>query len=159
MYAADYAVPTPAYMTTAIGDMEAAYTDASQRAVSGPTYVNRFQGMLTGKTFGRGVYSWDRDVSFSGDIYITGRPSDVVIFKTTGNVVAGPGASVILAGGIKPENIVWQMAGFLEANTGAHLEGIFLVKTKAVFKTGSGLNGRVLAQTAVTLDQSSIIAP
>ena len=30
IYAADYSVPTPAKMTTAIGDMQTAYTDASR---------------------------------------------------------------------------------------------------------------------------------
>jgi hypothetical protein len=56
-------------------------------------------------------------------------------------------------------NVVWQMAGFLEAGTTAHLEGTFLVKTKAVFKTGATINGRVLAQTAVTLDQATVTRP
>ena len=46
-----------------------------------------------------------------------------------------------------PANIVWVMAGYLDAGTTSHLEGVFLVKTKAVFKTGSSLNGRILAQT------------
>src|SRR5450759_2208721 len=32
VYAADYAVPTPATMTTAVGDRETAYTDAAGRA-------------------------------------------------------------------------------------------------------------------------------
>jgi hypothetical protein len=51
------------------------------------------------------------------------------------------------------------VAGFLDAGTTSHLEGIFLVKTKAVFKTGSSLNGRILAQTACTLDTATIVQP
>jgi hypothetical protein len=39
------------------------------------------------------------------------------------------------------------------------LEGVLLVQTKAVFKTGSSLNGRVLAQSAVTLDTTTIVEP
>ena len=46
-----------------------------------------------------------------------------------------------------PANIVWVMAGYLDIGTTAHFEGICLVKTKAVFKTGSSLNGRILTQT------------
>ena len=46
-----------------------------------------------------------------------------------------------------PANIVWVMAGYLDAGTTSHFEGVFLVKTKAVFKTASSLNGRILAQT------------
>ena len=66
---------------------------------------------------------------------------------------------VLLAGtdsGPVAANIVWVMAGHLEAGPTSHLEGVFLVKTKADFKTGSSLNGRVLAQTACTLDQATI---
>jgi hypothetical protein len=51
------------------------------------------------------------------------------------------------------------VAGFVDAGTTSHLEGIFLVKTKAVFKTGSSLNGRILAQTACTLDTATIREP
>jgi hypothetical protein len=39
------------------------------------------------------------------------------------------------------------------------MEGVLLVKNHAVFMTGSSLNGRVLAQTAVTLDSSTITQP
>jgi hypothetical protein len=154
-FAADYAVPTPSRMTTAVGDMETAYTDAGSRA---PTVVQT-NGIITGKTFTTGVHKWDRDVNFVSEIYLAGSPTDKFIFQTTGNVVAGSGARVVLNGGVRASNVVWQMAGFLEAGTGAHLEGIFLVKTKAVLMTGASINGRILAQTAVTLDQVVVTQP
>jgi len=53
-------------------------------------------------------------------------------------------------------NMVWQVAGYVDAATTSHLEGIFLVKTKVVFKSGSSLNGRILAQTASNLDSATI---
>lgn len=159
VYAADYGVPTPAKMTTAISDMETAYTDAASRHLSRKSNLNRHQGLLTGKVFKQGVYAWDRDISFTSDIYLDGDDSDIFIFQTTGNVIASSGAKVMLKGGVKPCNVVWQVGGFLEVDTGAHLEGIFLVKTKAVFKTGSSINGRVLVQTAVTLDQVTATEP
>ena len=46
-----------------------------------------------------------------------------------------------------PANIVWVMAGYLDVGTHAHFEGICLVKTRAIFQTGSSLNGRILTQT------------
>ena len=49
-------------------------------------------------------------------------------------------------------------AGYIDAGTTSHLEGVLLVKTKAVFKTGSSLNGRILSQTACTLDKATITA-
>jgi hypothetical protein len=51
-YAANYAVPTPAKMTTAIGDMGTAFTDAAGRA---PDSIEVGAGNITGKTLTRGV--------------------------------------------------------------------------------------------------------
>eukprot|EP00964_Phaeocystis_antarctica_P134707 scaffold98977_cov45-Phaeocystis_antarctica.AAC.1 len=48
VYAADYTPPTPAKMTTAISDMEAAYTDAAGRA--SPDMLDLAAGGLDGKT-------------------------------------------------------------------------------------------------------------
>jgi hypothetical protein len=159
VYAADYATPSPTDMTTAVADMQNAYTSASMRPDSGPFFVNTFQGILAEKVLPSGVYTWDRDISICGNIYLEGTETDVIILKTTGNVVACPGASVFLSGGIRTHNVIWQIAGFLELGTDAHMEGIFLVKTKAVLQTRAGINGRILAQTAVTLDQATVTAP
>ena len=164
-YASDYTSPTPSTMTTAISDMETAYTDAAGRPISDGANINIKAGLITGTTFTAGVYNWGSDVSFSSDIYLEGTATDLFIFQSTGNVIVGSGARVTLKGdgtdcGIpKASNIVWQVAGYLDAGTTSHLEGIFLVKTKAVFKTGSSLNGRILAQTAATLDSATITQP
>jgi hypothetical protein len=158
VFAADYAVPTPSRMTTAVLDMETAYTAASSRS-SLASSLNLYDGLISGKTFYKGVYTWDRDVTFASDIYLTGTSSDIFIFQTTGNMVAGSGAKIVLGGGLKSANIIWQIAGYLEANTGSHLEGIYLVLNAAVFKTGSSINGRILSQKAVTLDQVTVTRP
>lgn len=41
----------------------------------------------------------------------------------------------------------------------AKLEGVVLSKTSIVLNAGAGLTGRALAQTAVTLDSTSVTAP
>jgi len=161
-FAADYTSPTPAMLTTAISDGETAYTDAASRATTDAAKLNIGAGIVTGQTFTAGVYEWGSDVSFTGTgngITIHGSASDIFIFKTSGNVIASNGAHVFLTGGAVASNIFWQVAGFVDAGTTSHLEGIFLVKTHAAFKTGSSLNGRIFAQTAVTLDGATITAP
>jgi len=164
-YAASYVSPTPSKMTTAISDMETAYNDAAGRTTPDAKKVNLNAGLISGTTFTAGVYKWGTDVMFSSDIYLSGDANSIFILQTSGNVVAGSGAKVILqadsSGGSTPlaSNIVWQVAGFLDAGTTSHLEGVFLVKTKAVFKTGSSLNGRVLTQTACSLDKTVITQP
>ena len=51
IFAANYAVPTPAHMTTAILNMEAAYTDAAGRALSSAANLNINSGLISGVTF------------------------------------------------------------------------------------------------------------
>jgi hypothetical protein len=165
-YAANYAAPTPAIMTTAISDMETAYTDAVGRTVTDTTNnLNVKAGLISGTTFTEGVYQWGSDINFSDDIYIKGNKDSRYIFQSSGNVISGSGAKVLFVadkpGGSLPKaaNIIWAIAGYLDAGTTSHLEGVFLVKTAAVFKTGSSLNGRILAQTACTLDQATVTQP
>ena len=164
-YASDYTSPTPAMMTSAILDMQRAYRDAKSRPLYDGANIDIKGGLISGTTFTAGVYNWGSDINFANDIYLTGNSSSTFIFQTTGNVVAGSGAKVILVadepGGSVPDpaNIVWQVAGFVDAGTTSHLEGVLLVKTRAVFKSGSSLNGRILVQAAVTLDQATITQP
>jgi len=166
-YAADYVSPTPSKMTTAISDMETAYTDVAGRSVVDAAKQDVGAGLISGETFTAGVYNWGSDVMFSSDIYIKGCSDDIFIFQATGNVVAGSGTQVTLVPGgsrhgcdkPKASNIFWQVAGSVDAGTTSHLEGVFLAKTKAVFKTKSSLNGRILTQTACTLDQTTVVQP
>ena len=164
-YASDYTSPTPSMMTTAISNMETAYNDAVVRPLSDGANIDIKAGLISGTTFTEGVYNWGSDINFASDIYLSGSSSSLFIFQTTGNVVVGSGAKVTLlddgTGNGKPKasNIVWQVAGFVDAGTTSHLEGVFLVKTHAAFKTGSSLNGRILAQTACTLDKATITEP
>lgn len=164
-FAASYGSMTPAMLTTAVLDMEAAYTDASSRPFSGRANLNANAGLIGGMTLTPVVYQWGSDVKFDTDITIMGNKDSTYIFQSTGNVVAGAGVNVILKddgrgnGSPNPANIVWVVAGYLDVGTTAHLEGVLLVKTKAIFKTGSSLNGRILAQTSCTLDQATIVSP
>ncbi|KAJ1617306.1 hypothetical protein T492DRAFT_917760 [Pavlovales sp. CCMP2436] len=157
IFAADYMDPTPTTMTTAISDMQTAYTDAAGRA-SSDANKNLFDGLIGGKTLAPGVYAWTTDVNIAADVTIEGSATDIFIFQTTGNVIVASGKQMILAGGALAQNIVWQVAGEVDAGTTSTLQGIFLVKTRAVFKTGATLIGRVLAQTAVTLDSTTVKA-
>jgi len=170
-YASDYISPTPGEMTTAISDMETAYRNAAGRPVSVTTKKQDFQdlkgGLVSGETLKPGVYNWGTDINFDNrGIFIEGTSTDVFIFQTTGSVVAAAGAQVNLISADrgsddKPlaKNIFWQVAGKVTAGTTSHLEGVFLVSTNAALETGSSVNGRILAQTACTLDASTIKKP
>ena len=66
---------------------------------------------------------------------------------------------LILSGGARPENIFWQVAGQTSLGTTSDFKGIILCKTQIVMQTGAVMQGRVPAQTAVTLDANAVTQP
>jgi predicted acyltransferase (DUF342 family) len=66
---------------------------------------------------------------------------------------------VSLAGEALPKNIFWQVAEDVSLDTTAHMEGIVLCQTAIHLATGATANGRLLAQTAVTIDGSTVVEP
>ncbi|MFH1976725.1 MAG: ice-binding family protein, partial [Pseudomonadota bacterium] len=157
LYAADYAVPTPAKMTTAVSDMETAYTDAAGRPT--PDFIELGAGEIGGLTLVPGLYKWGTSVSILNDVTLDGGPNDVWIFQIAGDITMAAAKSVILSGGALPKNIFWQTFGFVALGTTAHFEGVILSYTEITVNTGASVNGRLLSQTAVTLDQNAVTQP
>jgi hypothetical protein len=140
-----------------VGAMKTAYTDAAGRPTGGLEKTNVLDGLIAVvTTLEAGVYTWSTGVDVTADITFTGSSTDVFILQTSGNVLFADGIKVILAGGVKAENIFWQVAGLVDVGPTAHMEGVILAKTSVTFKTGSSLNGRILAQTAVILQKATI---
>jgi hypothetical protein len=160
-YGPDYTSPTPSELTTAVGDMQTAYTDAAGRPNADLARINLGGGAIGGKTLTPGVYTFGVDITIgtATKVYFSGSATDVFILQTTGSVVQAANTKVILSGGALAKNIFWQVAGEVIVGAGAHLEGVLLVKTAAKFLTGASLNGRVLAQTACTLQMATITKP
>ena len=150
VYAADYSAPTPAKMTTAVGDMETAYTNAAGRTP--PDYTELYSGDVTGQTLTRGLYKWSTGLLISaGGVTISGSATDVWIFQIAQDLTVANGAIVTLSGGAQACNIFWQVTGQTTIGTTAAMKGTILCKTLIAMNTGAKLDGRALAQTAVTL--------
>ncbi len=156
VYAADYAVPTPANLTTSVLNMQTAYNDAASRA---PGFTELGAGDIGGKNLSPGVYKWSSNVLVPTNVTLTGDSRDIWIFEIAGNLTLSSSVRVILKGGALPKNIFWQVAGIAGFGTTSHMEGIVLSKTAIVVKTGASVNGRLLAQTAVTLDANAVNKP
>jgi hypothetical protein len=156
IYAADYAPPTPNMLTVAVLDMQAAYVDAAGRKDPDHTELGS-AGSIEGLTLEPGLYKWSTDVGFTSSLTFDGSKTDIWILQIDGDVKVGSGAEVILRNGALPENIFWQIAGSTEIGTYSHVEGIFMCNTKIMFKTGSSMNGAALAQTAVTMEATTIV--
>lgn len=156
IYAADYTPPTPTKMTTAVSDMETAYTDAAGRTL--PDYTELYTGDISGQTLTHGLYKWGTGVQVSNvGVTISGTATDTWIFQIAQDLSVADGAIVTLSGGALASNIFWQVAGQVTLGTTAAMNGIILCQTVIAMNTGATLNGKALAQTAVTLDANTVI--
>ena len=144
-------------LTSAIGDMETAYNDAAGRV--NPDVVNLGAGEIGGLTLTPGLYKWGTGVNISNDVTLAGGPNDVWILQIAGNLNEASAKNVTLTGGAQAKNVYWQTAGAVAIGTQAHFEGVILSKTMIAMKTGASINGRLLAQTAVTLQMNSVVQP
>ncbi|HUC31681.1 MAG TPA: ice-binding family protein, partial [Candidatus Paceibacterota bacterium] len=171
VYASNYAPPTPAYMTGAISDMDAAYVDAAGRAT--PTASNVDAGILGGETFTPGLYNWTNNVTIaaggtpSTTITLAGGPNDVWIFQIAGNLTVadggnlGNGAQIVLTGGAQAQNVFWQVGGPTGATLGAYstFNGTILSAKQIIMNAGAVLNGNALAQSQITMIANTVALP
>ncbi len=153
IYAPGYANPTPSNLTTAVLDMQTAYTDAAGRA-SDVTELGA--GNIGGLTLAPGVYKWGTGVTIPTDVTLSGGANDIWIFIIAQNLNISSATKVILSGGAQANNIFWVVAGQTTIGTTAVFNGNILDQTTIVLNTGAQLNGRALAQAAVTLDANAV---
>jgi hypothetical protein len=121
-------------LTSAVSDMQTAYTDA-------------------------GLYKWTSAVVIPTDITISGGPNDIWIFQVAGTIIMSSAVNVTLTGGAQAKNIFWQAAGAVTFGTTSHFEGNILGQTGINLQTGASINGRMFAQTAVTLQMNTVTQP
>jgi hypothetical protein len=163
-FAADYAVPTPANMGAAVYDMMAAYTAGNNRLATFPDNISRSGaagGTIGGETLYPGVYKFTVVITIDTDITLDAQddPDAEFTITTTGELYVAAGKKVLLAGGAKAENIYWHVAGYVHLLANSHVEGNILTYTKIDMITGSTVNGRLLAQTAVNMDSNTVTIP
>ena len=157
MYAADMAPPTPAKMTTAISDMETAFTDAAGRTL--PAFTELGAGDVSGLTLVPGLYKWGTGLLITTGVTLSGSATDVWIFQIAQDLTVSSGAMITLSGGALAKNVFWQVSGQTTLETTADFKGIVLCQTAIVMRTGAMFNGRALAQTAITLDANAVTKP
>ncbi len=163
IYTVDAAGPLPcrvtdaSKLTTAVLNMESAYNNAAGR--TNPNYVNLGAGNIGGMTLAPGLYKWTTGVTIPTNVTLSGGPTAVWIFQIAGTLTMASAKQIILSGGANPKNIFWQVSGAATLGTYSHFEGNILGKTGINMQTGGSINGRLLAQTAVTLQQNTVVKP
>lgn len=160
LYAADNVGGTTSVdLTTAVNNMQTAYTDAAGRTATSAGTTNVGAGTLTSLTLAPGVYEWGSAVNIPTDLTLNGNATDVWIFKVAGTLNMAAAKNVILTGGALPQNIFWQVAGAVTVGAGTNFKGIVLGQTSITFGNLSSINGRLLSQTAVGLDATTVTIP
>ncbi|GAA4054656.1 hypothetical protein GCM10022409_47180 [Hymenobacter glaciei] len=144
-------------LTSSVLDMQAAYTDAAGRV--NPDFLDLGAGSIGGKTLTPGLYKFTSALLIPTDITIAGGPNDVWIFQVDGTLTMSDAVRITLAGGAQAKNIFWQASEAVTLGTTSHFEGIILSQTGINLRTGATINGRLLAQTAVTLQMSEVTQP
>lgn len=156
VYASTYSSPTPSNLTTAISNMETAYTNANGRAVD---FLNLHAGNISGQTLVPGVYKYTTSllINSPGVTLDANHDADAVwILQVDQNITMASDISVTLTNDAQARNIFWVLAGEMEIGTNSHFEGIVLSQTAIHFLTGASFTGRALAQSAVTLQSNTI---
>jgi hypothetical protein len=136
--------------------MEFAFSDAAGRA---PGVTELGAGNIGGMNLAPGVYQWGTGLLIPTDVTLTGNATDVWIFQIAQDLTMSSAAKILLAGGALPRHVFWQVAGLVDLGTTAHCEGVVLTQTSVTLRTGASINGRLLAQTAVNIDGSTVVEP
>jgi uncharacterized repeat protein (TIGR02543 family) len=159
VYAADYAAPTPAKMTTAVKDMETAFTTANGLTTPAPI-VGLYAGNISGRVLAPGLYKWASGVLITNaGVTLAGGPNDTWVFQISQDLTVNSSAIVTLIGGAQAKNITWVVSGQATLGTNANFSGTILSKTLISLNTGAVVTGKLLAQTAVTLNASTVKKP
>ena len=172
IYSAEYALPTPTTLATAVTDMETAYTTAAG-LTSANVVTDLKGGEIGGLTLAPGLYKWTTavntdvrsGVSISSDVKLSGGPNDVWIFQIEGDLTQLANTKVILENGALAKNVFWQVVGDglgdsdVYIGESAHFEGIILSRNQISIGTKASVNGRLLSQTVVTLGQNTVTQP
>jgi hypothetical protein len=138
--------------------MQTAYTAAAGRT-SRNVVTELGAGNISRLTLHPGLYKWGTGVQINTYVILSGNQNAVWIFQIAGGLTVAPGARVILSGGAQAKNVFWQVASGTTIGTTAKFKGTILCKTLIAMQTDATLDGRALAQTAVTLQMNDVTKP
>jgi Ice-binding-like len=141
-------------LTTAVGDMQTAYTTANGGAAGAACPGT---GNFGGQTITPGVYDCAVNVGIATSTTLSG--AGVYVFRITGSLTQAAATQVTLSGGAVAQNVFWVVSGTVAVGTTATMNGVILGKTSIAMGANSTENGRLLAQTAVTLNQTTVTQP
>jgi hypothetical protein len=143
---------------TAQTDLTTAYNDAAGRT----TGAISVSGDLVGLTLAPGLYKSTSSLAVTGTLTFNalGNSDAVFIMQMASTLTTGNGSQVVLAGGAKASNIIWQVGTSATLGSNSVFKGTIMADQSITLTTGARLDGRALARVgAVTLDTNAVAAP
>lgn len=158
IYAADYAPPTPDYVSTAMSDQEEAFTNAMGMTTD---VINELgAGDISGMTLVPGLYKWGTGLLITNEgVTLEGGPNDTWVFQIADDFTVSNDAQITLAGGANVDNIYWITSTQALIGSNVDFKGNLLAQTLISLTNGSNVDGRLLSQSEVTLDASTVTIP
>ena len=138
-------------------DLTTAYNDAAGRTVNRITV----SGDLTGMTLAPGLYRSTSSLGISGAVTLDalGDGNAKFVIQIASTLTTGPGSQVILSGGAKAANIIWQVGTSATLGTNSVFKGTILSNASITLNTGARLNGRALARVGAVSLAANIVTP
>jgi len=149
-------INNPGLLTPTVLAMEAAYTEAAGRPRTAD--LNLGAGVIGGNTLAPGVYKWNSTLVISDHITLDGGDDEdsVWIFQVAGTFNMSSAVRIKLRKDAKAKNVFWQVSGAVTLGTTSEFKGTLLGKTSIAVQTGAKVRGKLLAQTAVTLQKNDV---
>ncbi|KAJ7854004.1 hypothetical protein B0H13DRAFT_2673501 [Mycena leptocephala] len=119
-------LPTPALLTVAVLDMQAAFTDAMNRP--GPNFVGMNDGRIGGSILAPGIYKWTTGVTVAEGITISGSSTDTWIFQISGSFNQAQECHCHSRWWCSSPKFFWAIAGTVTVGANAIFQGNILAK-------------------------------
>jgi hypothetical protein len=158
IYAADYAPPTPTYVGTAMSDQETAFTTAMGLTTN--VIVDLGAGDISALTLAPGLYKWETGLLIDNrGVTLSGAANDTWVFQIASDLTIQNDAVIILSGGAQAKNVFWVTSTQALLGSNVQFQGNILAQTLISVTNGTTILGRLLSQTAVTLNASTVTKP
>ena len=115
---------------------------------------------LGGQVLTPGTYTASSSAANSGVLTLNGPSGTQFVFQIGTTLTFAVGASVVLTGGVRPQDVIWQVGSSATINAGATFIGLLLALTSISVGTGASVAGVLYAQNgAVTLLTNAVTNP
>ena len=156
VYASDCTQPTPTNLTTAIGDVQTAFTDAAGRT---PGVTELGAGNIGGMNRARSVYKSRTGLLIPTSVTLMGTTTDVWIFQIPQDPAMSSATSIVLSGGASAANVYWQSRGRLTSGRPHTSRASSCVRTAMVLEPGASIDGRLSRRLRCASTGSAVVEP